>query len=57
MKKEIETAIDIEDYDTVEVEKENVSEDDYPNLNIKIEPAQFSVFELKKKIRQGKNMY
>lgn len=46
---------DLEDYNTVDInieseekeQEENV--DDYPNLSIKIEPAQYSIFELKRK--------
>ena len=38
---------DLEDYDTVEVEKETglqeENEEDYPNLTIKIEQAQYSI--------------
>ena len=54
--------LDLEDYNTVEVEqnddqkelqKEKVVED-YPNLSIKIEPAQYSIFELKRRYDRGK---
>ena len=48
-KKEV---VDLEDYNTMEVEKEYVEEDDvtedYPDLSIKIESARFSIFELKR---------
>lgn len=50
--------LELEDYDTVEVEKkENIPEetvDDYPNLSIKIEQAQYSIFELKRRYDRGK---
>lgn len=48
---------DLEDYDTVEVENEKEihedAEDDYPNLSIKIEQAQYSIFELKRRYDRG----
>ena len=49
---------DLEDYDTVEVEKETglqeENEEDYPNLTIKIEQAQYSIFELKRRYDRGR---
>lgn len=48
----IEQFDELEDYNTVDVEKEELkSEDqeDYPNLSIKIEQVQYSIFELKRK--------
>lgn len=42
---------DLEDYDTVEIEQKDKQEttgsvvEDYPNLSIKIEQAQYSIFE------------
>ena len=59
MEKE-EKIIDLEDYDTVEVQTdgfkktEDTNKDDYPNLSIKIEQAQYSIFELKRRYDQGK---
>lgn len=49
---------DLEDYDTVEVDKEitlkDEDEEDYPNLTIKIEQAQYSIFELKRHYDRGR---
>ncbi len=54
---------DLEDYDTVEVEpesqqiQENTEEkstEDYPNLSIKIEQAQYSIFEIKRRYDKGR---
>ena len=51
---------DLEDYDTVEVEQKDKQEttgsvvEDYPNLSIKIEQAQYSIFELKRRYDKGK---
>lgn len=50
---------EIEDYDTIEVEKESGITDeknveDYPNLSIKIEQAQYSIFEIKRRYDKGK---
>lgn len=50
---------DLEDYDTVEVESEDGKEseksvEDYPNLSIKIEQAQYSIFEIKRRYDKGK---
>ena len=45
---------DLEDYDTVEIEQKDKQEttgsvvEDYPNLSIKIEQAQYYIFELKR---------
>ena len=42
----------LEDYNTVDVEAEEVqseNQEDYPNLSIKIEQVQYSIFELKRK--------
>lgn len=50
--KKTEEINDLEDYNTVEVEKEESqieSQEDYPNLSIKIEQVQYSIFELKRK--------
>ena len=51
---------DLEDYDTVNVEtkEENMDEqeskaEEYPNLSIKIEQAQYSIFELKRRYDIG----
>lgn len=44
---------DLDDYNTVEVGAEPC-EDDYPNLSIKIEKAQYSLFELKRQFKKGK---
>lgn len=55
-----EDEFELEDYDTVEVEKKEQQEDqsdkieDYPNLSIKIEQAQYSIFELKRRYDRGK---
>lgn len=52
-KKEV---VDLEDYNTMEVEKEYVEDDvteDYPDLSIKIESARFSIFELKRRYDRG----
>ena len=51
--------IELEDYDTVEVEQgdgkpEEKAAEDYPNLSIKIEQAQYSIFELKRRYDRGK---
>ena len=49
---------DLEDYNTVEVEKENNSQEEnkeeYPNLTIKIEQAQYSIYELKRRYDRGR---
>lgn len=52
--------LDLEDYYTVEVRTENILEErledsveDYPNLSIKIDQAQFSIFELKRRYDRG----
>ena len=50
---------EIEDYNTIEVEKESGITDeknveDYPNLSIKIEQAQYSIFEIKRRYDKGK---
>lgn len=44
---------DLEDYNTVEVEGDDSGEE-YPNLSIKIEKAQFSIFELKRRYDREK---
>ena len=53
---------DLEDYDTVEVEQKDKQEttgsvvEDYPNLSIKIEQAQYSIFEFLDDIFKLKNL-
>lgn len=48
---------EIEDYSTIEVEvdeeKSKENSEDYPNLSIKIEQAQFSIYELKRRYDRG----
>ena len=51
--------IELEDYDTIEVEQDAGAEkeksvEDYPNLSIKIEQAQYSIFEIKRRYDRGK---
>lgn len=51
--------LDLEDYNTVEVEVEETQDaekknEDYPNLSIKIEQAQYSIFEIKRRYDKGK---
>ena len=51
--------IELEDYDTIEVEQGTEVEkeknvEDYPNLSIKIEQAQYSIFEIKRRYDRGK---
>lgn len=54
---EIEYLADLEDYDTVEVasnDEQETTVEDYPNLSIKIEQAQYSIFEMKRRYDRGK---
>lgn len=52
--------VDLEDYHTVEVEtdieqeEEEKKTEDYPDFSIKIEPAQYSIFELKRRYDRGR---
>lgn len=48
-----EEQIELEDYNTVEVEVAEKTEEEYPNLTIKIEKAQYSVFEMKRRYDRG----
>ena len=53
-----EDIVELEDYNTVEVnierKEEERDEEDYPNLSIKIEPAQYSIFEIKRRYDKGR---
>ena len=55
MEKYVSNKIDLEDYNTVEINTESKNtelednKENYPNLSIKIEQAQYSIFELKRK--------
>ncbi len=49
--------LELKDYNTIEVEEDLDEEkevEDYPNLSIKIEPAQYSIFEIKRRYDKGK---
>lgn len=60
MIREKDERLDLEDYHTVEIESDGEEEqqqkisEEYPNLSIKIEQAQYSIFELKRRYDQGK---
>lgn len=58
IKERNEDIVELEDYNTVEVNIEikegERDEEDYPNLNIKIEPAQYSIFEIKRRYDKGR---
>jgi hypothetical protein len=54
----IEEFSELEDYNTMDVEREEIlieeNKDDYPNLSIKIEQAQYSIYEIKRRYDKGK---
>lgn len=57
MEKMMDEEVYLEDYNTIEVEpeKEEEKEDlDYPNLTIKIDKDQYSIYEMKRKYDKGK---